>query len=79
METFNDCTSGILKELGAETIDYEDDEDIIEYGVLRMFIEGLIFHLKLIYVWSLNFRACKFSGQLIFATLNFRDFLKSRN
>ena len=25
---FNDCTSEILKELGAEEIDYEDDEDI---------------------------------------------------
>ena len=25
---FNDCMSEILKELGAEEIDYEDDEDI---------------------------------------------------
>ena len=25
---FKDCTSEILKELGAEEIDYEDDEDI---------------------------------------------------
>ena len=28
MENLNDCMSEILKELGAEEIDYEDDKDI---------------------------------------------------